>query len=113
MELREALDQISAIRQQMAHAQVFRGYRAATTAATAGLAGVAALAQARFVPDPARDIDAYLYLWCGTALLSTLLVGAEMALRSRRSGSSLQRQLTLVVVDQFVPRSEERRVGKG
>ncbi len=103
MELREALDQISAIRQQMAHAQVFRGYRAATTAATAGLAGLAALAQARFVPDPARNIDGYLYLWCGTALLSALLVGVEMALRSRRAGSSLQRQLTLVVVDQFVP----------
>ena len=103
MELREALDQISEIRQQMAHAQVFRGYRSATTAATALLAFTAALVQARFVPDPVRDVDGYLYVWCGTALISAALVGVEMALRTRRSGSPLQRQLTLVVIDQFVP----------
>jgi hypothetical protein len=32
-----------------------------------------------------------------------VVVGAEMAVRSRRSGSSLQRQITLVVIDQFAP----------
>lgn len=103
MQLDEALAQISEIRQQMARSQVFRGYRSATTAFTALVAAVAAVVQARWVPQPAADLDAYLLLWCGAALLCVVVVGVEMVVRSRRSGSSLQRQITLVVVDQFAP----------
>jgi hypothetical protein len=101
--LDEALAQISEIRQQMARSQVFRGYRSATTAFTALVAAAAALVQARWVPHPARQLDAYLLVWCGAALLSVVVVGVEMVVRSRRSESSLQRQITLVVVDQFAP----------
>ena len=103
MHLDEALAQISEIRQQMARSQVFRGYRSATTAFTAFVAVAAALAQAQWVPEPARQLDAYLLTWCGAALVSVVVVGVEMAIRSRRSGSPLQRQITLVVVDQFAP----------
>ena len=103
MQLDEALAQISEIRQHMAQAHVFRGYRSATTGFTALVAVVAAAAQARWVPDPLRHLDAYLAVWCGAAVLSMVVVGVEMVLRSRRSGSSLQRQITLVVVDQFAP----------
>ena len=103
MQLHEALAQISEIRQQMAQAQVFRGYRSATTLFTALVAVVAAAAQARWVPEPAQRLDAYLAVWCAAALLSTAVVAVEMAVRSARSGSSLQRQITLVVVDQFAP----------
>ena len=127
MQLDEALDQISQIRRHMAQAQVFRGYRSATTLFTAVVAVVAALAQAAWVPQPMpaatsagdgsayrgadpywagsayADLNGYLAIWCAAAVVSVLVVGAEMALRSRRSGSSLQRQITLVVVDQFAP----------
>ena len=103
MQLDEALAQISAIRQQMAQAQVFRGYRSATTAFTALVAVLAAAAQAHWVPDPARQLDAYLAVWCAAAVASIIVVGVEMVVRSRRSDSSLQRQITLVVVDQFAP----------
>lgn len=103
VQLDEALAQISEIRQQMAQAQVFRGYRSATTAFTAFVAVVAATTQARWVPDPGRELDAYLAVWCAAALCGVLVVGIEMIVRSRRSGSSLQRQITLVVVDQFAP----------
>jgi hypothetical protein len=103
VQLHEALDQISEIRQQMAQAQVFRGYRSATTGFTVLVAAGAALAQAKWVADPLHHLDAYLAVWCGAALLSIVVVGVEMAVRSRRTGSSLQRQITLVVVDQFAP----------
>jgi ABC-type proline/glycine betaine transport system permease subunit len=103
VQLDEALSQISEIRQQMAQAQVFRGYRSATTAFTALVAGAAAAAQARWVPDPVRHLDAYLVVWCAAAVVGAAVVGVEMAVRSSRSGSSLQRQITLVVVDQFAP----------
>ena len=103
MQLDEALAQISEIRQQMAQSQVFRGYRSATTAFTAAVAVVAAAAQVVWVPDPRGHLDAYLAVWCAAALVSMVVVGAEMAVRSRRSGSSLQRPITLVVIDQFAP----------
>jgi hypothetical protein len=103
VQLDEALAQISEIRRQMAQSQVFRGYRSATTAFTAVVAVLAALAQARWAPRPTSDLDPYLFIWCAAAVLCVIVVGVEMAVRSRRSGSSLQRQITLVVVDQFAP----------
>jgi hypothetical protein len=103
MELREALDQISEIRQRMARGQVFRGYRAVSTAFTAVIAVVTSAAQAAWVPNPGRDVDNYLWLWCGAAVLSLLVVGGEMAIRAVRSGSPMHRQMTMLAVDQFVP----------
>ena len=63
MELREALAQIAEIRGQMARTEMFRGYRAAPVAITGLLAFAAAGAQFAFVPDPARNVGAYLALW--------------------------------------------------
>ena len=103
MELHDALAQISEIRDRMAGGQVFRGYRAATTAMTAVVAAAAAAAQARWVPDPAASAHAYLAVWAGAAGLCLLGVGIEMALRCRKSASAMQRQMTLLAVDQFVP----------
>lgn len=103
MRLDDALAQISEIRQHMAQSQVFRGYRSATTAFTAAVALLAAAAQARWVPDAPHHLDAYLAVWCAAALASVVVVAVEMLVRSRRSESPLQRQITLVVVDQFAP----------
>ena len=103
MELRDALDQISEIRERMARGQVFRGYRSVTTGFTAILAVLTSAAQAAWVPRPERDVDDYLWLWCAAAVLSLLVVGVEMAVRAARSGSALHRQMTMLAVDQFVP----------
>jgi hypothetical protein len=103
MELRDALDQISEIRERMARGQVFRGYRAVSTLFTAVVAVLASAAQAAWVRNPGRDVDDYLWLWCGAAVLSLLVVGGEMAIRAVRSGSPLHRQMTMLAVDQFVP----------
>jgi hypothetical protein len=100
MELNEALSQISEIRQHLAHTEVFRGYRSATTAFSGVVALAACLVHALFIP---ADIDAYLWLWLGAATLSLLVVGAEMVVRVGRSQSCLQREMTLIAVQQFVP----------
>jgi hypothetical protein len=103
MELHEALAQITAIRRQMAEGQVFRGYRALSTAFTGLVAFAAAAAQTLWVADPASTPNHYVLLWVAAAAASVVGVGTEMALRSLRSASPLQRQVTWLAVDQFIP----------
>jgi len=103
MELREALSQITEIRAQMARAETFRGNRSATVGFSGLLAFAGAGAQAVWIPEPERQIGAYLALWVGIASISVVVCGAEMALRAYRATSALTRQVTLLVVEQFVP----------
>ena len=56
MELRDALTQISQIRQQVAQTEVFRGYRALPVAFSGILAMATAGFQAVWLPDPAQNI---------------------------------------------------------
>ncbi|HEY0007614.1 MAG TPA: hypothetical protein VGB55_02725 [Tepidisphaeraceae bacterium] len=104
MDLTRAIDQIAAIRQQMARAETFGGYRAIST----GLSGLIALVTAGvhewfFQARNVYDVGTYLMLWYGAAMLSMMVVGLEMAWRLRKSQSSLQKDLTLAAVEQFLP----------
>jgi hypothetical protein len=107
MELHEALAQIAEIRQQMARSEVFRGYRSATTAFSAVVAVAAAAVQQYcqqyWQTDDHQLAWHVLYLWAAAAALSLVVVGTEMVIRYRRNPSVLQRQITLVAVEQFVP----------
>lgn len=103
MELRDALTQISEIRQQMARTEVFRGYRALPVAFTGVLAALATVVQGAFLRDPAQQLTAYLGIWIGAAVVSAFAAGIEMVIRSRASGSSLRREITWLAVEQFVP----------
>ena len=104
MELREALTQIAEIRQQMARGTIFRGYRAATTAFSGFVAIVTAIFQWGLIPAArADDAQTFVLLWVAAAGLSLLVVSIEMAVRSRRWASQVQRQLTLLAVEQFTP----------
>jgi hypothetical protein len=103
MELREALGQISEIRQQMARSEVFRGYRSLTVGSV-GLMGVlAAIAQPYLVPSPANDLEAYLTLWISVAAVAFLLVALGLWRRVRTTESPMVRQSTLLSADQFLP----------
>jgi hypothetical protein len=103
MQLDEALRQISDIRRQMARAEVFRGYRAATVgfSGIAGLAGAAI--QPGWVASPEVGLGRYLGLWLGVATVSVVVAGAEVYGRARRAGPGLARQHTLLAVEQFAP----------
>ena len=70
MELRDALGQISEIREQMARSSVFRGFRALPVACTGLFAVAGAVLQPTLVPEPARDPAAWLKLWIAVATLS-------------------------------------------
>lgn len=103
MELRDALTQISEIRQQMARTEVFRGYRALPVALSGVLAVLAAVFQGVVLREPAQQMTAYLSLWIGTAVVSAVTAGGEMMIRSRGPGASLRREITWLAIEQFVP----------
>jgi hypothetical protein len=103
MELRDALAQISEIRLQMARTEVFRGYRAAPVAFSGGLAFAAAALQPVLVPDPGRQVGAYLALWVGAAALGAIAAGAGMAVGMVNPASTWRRRITWLAVEQFVP----------
>ena len=91
MQLRDALTQISEIREQIARNQVFRGFRALPTATAGVLALLAAFAQGTWIAEPAADVGAYLALWIGIAavcasgvLASILLDGASGTMGQQR-----------------------------
>jgi hypothetical protein len=102
MELREALTQISEIRRQVARTEVFRGYRSTAVAFSGLLAVVAAAFQALWIPDPAQNIPAYLTLWLGAALVSTLAAGLEIH-RYWASASVVRKEITWLALGQFLP----------
>lgn len=103
MELREALTQITEIRQQMARAEVFRGYRAMPAAFSGVVAVAAATLQALVITDPQQQLGAYLGLWIGAAVASAASAVMEMLARARDAGSSLTRAQTALAMEQFLP----------
>jgi hypothetical protein len=103
MELRDALAQISEIRDHLARTETFEGYRSATVAASGVLALTAAGMQAALVPNPMGRLDAYLTLWVTVAIVSAAITGIEMLVRSHRAASETAVRLTRMFVEQFSP----------
>jgi hypothetical protein len=103
MDLREALTQISEIRQQVARTETFRGYRAAPVAFSGIVAWTAALFQSRYMPAPDTDRLAYLALWVGAAIMSMIITGVFMWLHCRQSRLMLTRTNTTLAIGQFLP----------
>jgi hypothetical protein len=103
MDLRDALNQIAAIRQQVARTGEFRGYRALPVAFSGLLAFAAAGVQLIALPEPSDAPFAFFALWIGTAALSVAATGWEMLARLRRSVSPLEREKLIVAVTQFCP----------
>ena len=102
-DLNKALGDISSIRRQMARSTEFRGYGPATLAATGVFAMLAALAQAAWLPDPAKGINAYLGIWISTAIVSASLIATQMLARTRRIHSGMADEMVRMAVEQFLP----------
>jgi hypothetical protein len=103
MELEDALTQIADIRGHLSRSETFRGYRSIPTALSGGIALLAAGVQSRWIPNPSHDINAYLFLWLLAAGVSLVTVAVEMAIRLRRSGCAVQREMSLSAAEQFFP----------
>jgi len=103
MQLNEALGNISDIRAQLAASETFRGFRSVTVGLSGMLALAAALLQSVRLPRPETAIREYVELWVTAAVLSLLVVGAELAHRCFLTGSPLKRRQTILAIQQFIP----------
>ena len=103
MDLRNALMQITEIRQSVARAETFRGYRAAPVALSGVLAVACAIVQPKWIAEPVYEIGGYLLLWLGAAFVSLAMTGLFMVLHCRHSSSPLTRTTALLAVGQFAP----------
>jgi hypothetical protein len=103
MELRQALAQVSEIREHLARTEVFRGYRSLTVAFSGVVGVIAAVVQAYWLPQPTERLVAYLLLWSGAAAINLVVVGVEIGYRARLARMALARRTTIFAVEQFLP----------
>lgn len=103
MDLRQALAQVSEIREHLVRTEQFRGYRSSTVALSGIIGLIGAIAQSALAPNPADNLNAYLALWTGAAAINLAIIGGELWLRTRAASSSLARRPTLFAVEQFAP----------
>ena len=103
MELRDAIEQISTIRTQLAATEHLRSLRAVPVAMSGVFALAAAMAQPWWCADPLADPAGYLWLWCGTAVFSGLLATLVVARRALASPGALSVANAKLAAMQFAP----------
>jgi hypothetical protein len=102
-DLYKALQQIHAIRGQVARGTEFRGYGPETVAVTGLLAAAAAVFQSIALKSPDSSPVGYLAIWVATAALALLVTGFQTVTRTRRVHSGLARQMMLSAGESFLP----------
>src|ERR1700756_3969052 len=102
-ELDKALADIIAIRSQIAAGTAFRGYGPATMAATAGVALLTAILQSAVLDKPTAAPLTFIFGWSLGALISLIVIGVEMRLRSDRHHSGLADAMIHQAVEHFLP----------
>lgn len=103
MELRDAIEQISTIRTQLAATEHLRSLRAVPVAVSGLLAVAAAIAQPWLCDDPLRDPASYLWLWCGLAVFSGMLASLVVVRRALRCPGALSVANAKLAAMQFAP----------
>jgi hypothetical protein len=101
-DLRQALAQIHAIRNQVARDSQFRGYGPASIAASGVLAFAVASLQGFAVKD-SRDFLGFLCIWAATAAVAIALTATETIRRARRVHDGLASEMTQAAVEQLLP----------
>jgi hypothetical protein len=102
-ELRQALDDINAIRSQVARGTQFRGYGPLSVASSGILALGVAAAQARWAQGSEHDLKLFLIVWISTAAVALCLSALETVFRARRVHSGLAVEMIQAAVEQFLP----------
>jgi hypothetical protein len=102
-ELRQALDDISAIRTQVARGTQFRGYGPLSVASSGVLALLVAGGESRWMAGSNYGLKSFLGVWIATAAVSVFLSALETIFRARRVHSGLAMEMIQAAVEQFLP----------
>jgi len=102
-ELRQALDDISAIRTQVARGTQFRGYGPLSVASSGVLALLVAGGESRWMAGSNYGLKSFLSVWIATAAVSVFLSALETIFRARRVHSGLAMEMIQAAVEQFLP----------
>lgn len=102
-ELRQALDDINAIRSQVARGTQFRGYGPLSVASSGILALGVAAAQAHWAQSSEHDLKLFLVIWISTAAVAVIMSALETLFRVRRVHSGLAVEMIQAAVEQFLP----------
>jgi hypothetical protein len=102
-ELRQALDDINAIRSQVARDTLFRGYGPLSIAASGILALLVAAAENHWGAGTQHGLRGFLLVWISTAAVAVLLSASETIFRVRRVHSGLALEMIQAAVEQFLP----------
>jgi hypothetical protein len=102
-ELRQALDDINAIRTQVARGTQFRGYGPLSIASSGVLALLVAAAERHWQADSASNLKWFLAIWISTAAVALFLSTIETIVRVRRVHSGLAMEMIQAAAEQFLP----------
>jgi hypothetical protein len=102
-ELRQALDDINAIRTQVARGTQFRGYGPLSIASSGILALIVAAAQSHWLSGSADNLKLFLGVWISTATIALFLSAIETIVRVRRVHSGLALEMVQAAAEQFLP----------
>jgi len=102
-ELRQALDDINAIRTQVARGTQFRGYGPLSVASSGILALLVAAAQSHWLAASAHNLKLFLGVWTSTAAIALFLSTLETIVRVRRVHSGLAMEMIQAAAEQFLP----------
>jgi len=101
--LNDALEEISAIRAEIARGTEFRGYGPTSVAASGLIALIVATFQTHATRGAIPDFRSFFAIWVATAALTLALTGIETVLRSRRVHTSLASAMIYHAAQQFLP----------
>ena len=100
MDVSRALTQIAEIHQQMAKAEVYRGYRSVPVAASGVIGIVAATVQPRYA---GADPGAFVAYWVGVAAIAAVVGSSEIVYNYAAREDTAARRRTRQVIGQFLP----------
>ena len=103
MQLQQALLEIAEIRERVASAQVFRGFRAQGAALSAGIALIAAVLQGRWIPLPLEELPSYVLWWSSVAALSIAIQAVDLVRRWIQTPSGRERSRTADILRALAP----------
>ena len=101
LELRQALEDISAIRSQVARGTQFRGYGPLSVASSGILALGVAAAQSLWPSD--GNLKVFLLVWISTAAVAAFLAALQTIVLVRRVHSGIAMEMIEAAVAQVLP----------